>query len=348
MKILIKTFLNLINAIAILGLSLSYLSPFVDPQDFWIISFFGLTYTFWLGINIIFLLLWILSFKRRGIYNALILIVGFQFITRNVQFSTNKNISSDIKICSFNTHVQQTYNSDNTSVAIDQYLTNQKYDVALLVEWLNNKGNINKIAFPHQHFVNTQEDNLKSAYGLKLVSKHPILNCERIKYNHSTNNLAVQFDVDVEGQIIRFVGVHLQSNSVSPKDYQTLMHSDLNNDYKTYAFAFIDRLKKQSQLRTIQTQTILEAIDNSPYPVIILGDFNDTPQSFIYQQFKEGRKDAFVEKGSGWEATYLKPLPFLRIDYIFYDSELVCTDYQSSTSIKSDHSLIEASFQISK
>ena len=348
MKKLLKTFLNLINAVAVIGLALSYSSPFVNPQDFWIISFFGLTYTFWLGINIVLLLIWVLSLKKRGIYNAIILIFGFQFIARNIQFNTNENSSLGIKICSFNTYVQQIYNGGNTSEAIDQYLTNQKYDIALLVEWLNKKGNINKIAFPHQQFINTQESNQKREYGLKLVSKHPILNWERIKYDHSTNNLAVLFDIDIEGQIIRFVGVHLQSNSVSPKDYQTLMHSDLNKQYKTYALAFIHRLKKQSQLRSIQTQTILETIEDSPYPVIILGDFNDTPQSFTYQQLKEGRKDAFVEKGSGWGATYLKPLPFLRIDYIFYDKELVCTDYQSSTSIKSDHSLIEASFKISK
>ena len=91
------------------------------------------------------------------------------------------------------------------------------------------------------------------------------------------------------------------------------MHSDLNKQYKTYALAFIHQLKKQSQLRSIQTQTILEAIEDSPYPVIVLGDFNDTPQSFTYQQLKEGRKDAFVEKGSVWGATYLKPLPFLKL-----------------------------------
>ena len=133
MKRLFKTFFNLINAIAIIGLALSYLSPFVNPQDFWVISFFGLTYTFWLLINIVLLLIWVLSLKKRGIYNALILIIGFQFIARNVQFNTPENTDSDIKICSFNTHVQQIYNGGNTSEAIDQYLTNQKYDVALIV-----------------------------------------------------------------------------------------------------------------------------------------------------------------------------------------------------------------------
>jgi endonuclease/exonuclease/phosphatase (EEP) superfamily protein YafD len=122
----------------------------------------------------------------------------------------------------------------------------------------------------------------------------------------------------------------------------------LNNEYKVYAIEFIHRLKKSSKLRSTQTQTILTSIDNSPYPVIILGDFNDTPQSYTYQKLQEGRKDAFIERGTGWGATYLKPLPFLRIDYILHDDELTCTSYQSSSSIKSDHSLVEASFNISK
>ena len=348
MKTLIKTFLNFINAFAIFGLALSYLSSFVDPQDFWIISFFGLTYTFWLGINIIFLLVWILSLKRRGIYNALILIVGFQFTARNVQFNTSSKTSSDIKVCSFNTHVQELYYGGNTSQKIDEYLTNQKYDVALLLEWLNNEGTINNSAYPYQKFISTQEDNPQRNYGLKLVSKYPILNWERIRYDHNTSNLAVIFDVDIDGKIIRFVGVHLQSNKVSPKDYQTLINSSLDEEYKTYALEFIHRLKRLSQLRSKQTKTILESIENSPYPVIIMGDFNDTPQSYTYQQLQKGREDAFIEKGTGWGATYLKPLPFLRIDYIIHDKELQCTDYQSSTSIKSDHSLIEASFKILK
>jgi endonuclease/exonuclease/phosphatase family metal-dependent hydrolase len=347
-KKILKTLTNYINTLAIVGLSISYLSPYVNPQDFWIISFFGLTYTFWLTINIILLLFWIFSLKRRGIYNAFILIIGLQFITRTIQFNSSENSSSDIKVCSFNTHVQQIYNGDNTSVKIDQYLTNQKYDVALLIEWLNKKGTINKIAFPHQKFISNQEGDPHSEYGLKLVSKHPILHWERIKYDHNTSNLAVIFDVDIEGEIIRFVAVHLQSNKVSPKDYQTLLHSDLNNEYKVYAIEFIHRLKKSSKLRSTQTQTILTSIDNSPYPVIILGDFNDTPQSYTYQKLQEGRKDAFIERGTGWGATYLKPLPFLRIDYILHDDELTCTSYQSSSSIKSDHSLVEASFNISK
>jgi endonuclease/exonuclease/phosphatase (EEP) superfamily protein YafD len=75
---------------------------------------------------------------------------------------------------------------------------------------------------------------------------------------------------------------------------------------------------------------------------------NDTPQSFTYELLQKGRKDAFIEKGNGWGATYLKPFPLLRIDYILYDEELTCTDYKRIQAAQSDHALVEASFRWTK
>ncbi len=339
---------NVINILALIGLSISYLSPYINPNDFWIISFFGLTFTFWLVLNFALLLLWIVAFKKRGILNAFLLLIGFQFIARNIQINSNKSETSDINVCSFNTFVQQIYNGDNTSDVINQYISDKKYDVVLLVEWINHKGSIDFSTYPHQQFVAVNPKETGKGFGLKLVSKHRIIHWERIEYDHTTGNLSALFDIEINSEIIRFVGVHLQSNKVSPKDYSTLINAPINKEYKNYAFNFVNRLKNLSQLRAKQTHTILETIKNSPYPVIILGDFNDTPQSYIYQCFAEGHKDAFMEQGSGWGATYLKPLPFLRIDYIFYDDELTCTGYQTNTNIQSDHKMIEASFKLSK
>ena len=81
-------------------------------------------------------------------------------------------------------------------------------------------------------------------------------------------------------------------------------------------------------------------------PIIIMGDFNDTPQSYTYQQLVESKQDIFVKSGSGFEATFLKPFPFLRIDYIFADNAFTPVRYSSTDSIKSDHKLIFADLQI--
>ncbi len=77
-----------------------------------------------------------------------------------------------------------------------------------------------------------------------------------------------------------------------------------------------------------------------------MGDFNDTPQSYTYQQLASGKNDAFVQAGTGFEATFLKPFPFLRIDYILTDESIQPVGYSSTDSIVSDHKLIFADLQI--
>lgn len=341
----VKRIADFINALAIVGLLLAYLAPFINPHHFWPTSFFGLTFTFWWILNLFLVVFWVLLRKRRWIYNLLFLLAGYQFGARNIQYNPTNVEAYDIKIAAFNANAQQVNYGNNTSNQISDYLTKHKFDVAVLVEWLNKKGKINYESFPHQQFVRLESGKNQYDYGIKIVSKHKIINWERIKYDHSTNNLAAYFDIDINGTIIRYVATHLQSTGIVPTDYQKLVQVELDDHYKNYALGFVKKLKKRVLLRTKQAKTINAVLENSPYPIIILGDFNDTPQSYTYEQLRENRKDAFIEQGNGWGTTYLKPFPFLRIDYILYDNELECTSYSRTTEIKSDHAMVEATFK---
>ena len=341
----IKKIGDILNGLAILGLLLAYLASQVDPQDFWPISFFGLSYKFWLGLNILLVITWLVLKRRRWMYNALVIAAGFQFIVRDVQFNRDEPTTPDFKVCSFNTNVQKVYNEGNTSDEIDYLLEANNYDVGVMIEWLNKKGSISAENFPHQQFIRLNADQNRYDYGLKIVSKHKIIDWEKVKFNHFTNNMSIVFDVEIKGEIVRFVATHLQSNNISSKDYHTMLNVEAGEEYQDYAKNVVSRIKDAVQTRSNQVKTLLETIEKSPYPVIILGDFNDTPQSYAYQQLRSGRKDAFVERGSGWGATYLKPFPLLRIDYILYDDDFTCTSYKSTSEIPSDHKLIEASFK---
>jgi endonuclease/exonuclease/phosphatase family metal-dependent hydrolase len=342
----LKKIVDILNGVAIFGLLLTYVAPYVDPLDFWVITFFGLSYKVWLVINLSLLIFWLILKRKRWIYNAFFMLLGIHFVGRNIQFNSNASTATDIHIASFNTNVQQVYNDGNTSKKIDSLLQAKQLDIVVLIEWLDRKGTIARENFPYQQYVKLEARKNRYNYGLKLVSKYRIVNWDKIKYTHISNNMAAYFDIDIDGEIVRIVAVHLQSNGVSSRDYHKLKKVGLDNEYKEYAFDFLKRLKSPMQRRSEQTKAILQAIANSPYPVIIMGDFNDTPQSFAYQQLRGDRLDAFVEKGNGWGATYLKPFPMLRIDYIMYDSELQCTSYKSTSAVKSDHKLIEATFKL--
>jgi endonuclease/exonuclease/phosphatase family metal-dependent hydrolase len=75
----------------------------------------------------------------------------------------------------------------------------------------------------------------------------------------------------------------------------------------------------------------------SPYPVIVCGDFNDSPVSYTYQKISANLKDAFLESGTGLGSTYSGRFPSYRIDYILHNPQLSCYQYANPKMGLSDH-----------
>jgi endonuclease/exonuclease/phosphatase (EEP) superfamily protein YafD len=86
-------------------------------------------------------------------------------------------------------------------------------------------------------------------------------------------------------------------------------------------------------------------INRSPYPVIVAGDFNDTPVSYSYRKIRKGLNDSFVESGYGAGFTYHGNYPPNRIDYILYGNDLVSTNFSILRVRYSDHYPIIAWFR---
>lgn len=345
MKFIIKNILFLFNLVFILGLALAYLAPLVNPNLFWPLAFFGLSFKFWVIANVVLLLFWLTIKRSLWIYNVIILIAGFQIIMRDLQFNRSVAGEEDLQFMFFNTRVLQVYNNGNTSEQLNAYLIEKDLDVVVMVEWLNKKGEIDQAKYPHQQFVRLQSARNRYDYGLILASKYKILHWERINYGHVSNNLTAYFDLEMGDEVVRVIAAHLQSNSLAAGDYHKFLDFDFDDESTEHAKSVATQLRWSMKRRAYQTEKILEVINESPYPVVIMGDFNDTPQSYAYQQLRGKRKDAFVERGYGLGASYLEPFPLLRIDFILFDDVLKCTSYKSSTEILSDHKIITAKFK---
>ena len=98
-------------------------------------------------------------------------------------------------------------------------------------------------------------------------------------------------------------------------------------------FRITSRLKKSFIKRAIEVDVIKEHMNKSPFPIIICGDFNDTPNSYAYKKISHGLKDSFLEQGIGIGSTFLGKIPFLRIDYILHSPRLKTNTF--TTYIKS-------------
>jgi endonuclease/exonuclease/phosphatase family metal-dependent hydrolase len=104
-------------------------------------------------------------------------------------------------------------------------------------------------------------------------------------------------------------------------------------------------LKQGFVKRAQQAEELKTYINKSPYPVIVAGDFNDTPVSYSYTTIRKGLKDSFVNSGYGAGFTYKGKYPANRIDYILYDNALENRYFEIMKVKYSDHYPVAAFFK---
>ena len=133
--------------------------------------------------------------------------------------------------------------------------------------------------------------------------------------------------------------MHLQSIAFSKDDYKYI--DDLQNDVETedieHSKSIINRLKRAYIKRAKQAELIHASIASSPYPVIVCGDFNDTPASYAKNKIATDLEDAFVESGNGFGRSYIGKFPSFRIDYILHSKEFESYHFRTIKEEYSDH-----------
>ena len=322
---------------------LSYIAPFIDPTKSWHIAFMGLTFKAWIIALVGFLLLGIWLRTKMFWKNIIVFGIGLPFLLRLFSFHPDIATTGNFKVASFNTYAIGIYEGLNNSAQIETYLNEHDVDCAALIEWRFNQGKISKKQYPYQVKIRATKG---SNNGILLVSRKPIQNIGKVAFTKKSYNAAGFIDISVEGKLVRVYGIHLETTRIKSRDYHNLKGLEFDSTYTENAKNVAQRLKLSRENRAGQVADIKNHMASCDLPIIIMGDFNDTPQSYTYQQLVESKQDIFVKSGSGFEATFLKPFPFLRIDYIFADNAFTPVRYSSTDSIKSDHKLIFADLQI--
>lgn len=143
--------------------------------------------------------------------------------------------------------------------------------------------------------------------------------------DRSLNGLsqALEAVVDVDGQLIRVLNVHLMTGD--PKGILK-KGSDIRA-----------RLALTAQTRHQQTDALLELLADTRYPTILMGDFNTPPNSDDHARLKEVLTDSFQSVGWGFGYTYSAKRPVWRIDYIWHSQELAAVSCQVQGTALSDH-----------
>jgi endonuclease/exonuclease/phosphatase family metal-dependent hydrolase len=194
-------------------------------------------------------------------------------------------------------------------------------------------------AYPHRYFEYTEKHKGNTGYGLAIYSKYPIIEGGAIRFDQS-RNMTIYADIDINGTVVRVFNSHLESIGFQDSELEVLDSLDfrMSESQKRGLINISRKLTRALRSRATQAETISGQIAESPYPVIVCGDFNDIPVSYVYRKMRGKLKDAFTESGSGFGGTYNgRRLPSFRIDYIFHDPAFSSYNFRKFPVKYSDH-----------
>ena len=333
---LINKSLYLINSISLLTLLLSYLSPYISPTFFWPISFFGLVFPILYLVNLTFFVYWLIGFKKPMWANLIILLIGIGNISNYFGTSPNSNSSEEnTKILSYNVRLFNRYGwipKENVREDIFAFFTEEDADILCIQEFYT-PNEIPDLNYPYRH-IGLQ--NKKSQWHMAIYSKYPQIKKKTVSIKgERMNNTCIYSDMIINEDTIRVYNIHLASNWFKNSDYLFIQNPQ-KEKIKKGLKGIASRLKNSFIKRAEEVAVIKEHIKTSPYPIILCGDFNDTPLSFAYNSIKGDLVDAFTVCGKGIGDSFVK-IPALRIDYIFHDEELKSSNYKKHKKVLSDH-----------
>lgn len=266
------------------------------------------------------------------------ILINIGYISTMVQLpkSAKQDEQGDLKIATLNVFgFRQSGDKGISAGRVNFVLRREGVDVACLQEFVDNK------EYPAEQIIAEYADFLpyyhREASQL-FLSRYPILNIQYEGFD-DTNNSFLWADIDVNGRMVRIISAHLQTSGISGA--RSKYKKDYNRNMPISAM--FNLVAENSTRRAHQADKIREVIARSPMPVILVGDFNDTPSTYTYYTLKgNDMSDGFTECGSGFGATYRYMKGFLRIDYILYNKYLSGVNYYSIDDELSDHLCVVA------
>ena len=287
--------------------------------------------------NAVFLIYWLIRLRFHWALMPLItLLCCIPYIGTLFQMgSTNEkaDAKSGIKFASYNV---ARFSGETTGfIALDilSEMKRQKVDIVCFQEYSDFSGDKKNSDSYKDYFPYSAGNN-----DLVIYSRYPIVNKQNIDFEQ-TNNSAMWVEVNVNDNIYRVYNVHLETTGINStlhkaaklanKGVEVQGNALINAIYGGYTIGMI--------ARSGQANMLAMDMRESEAPVIVCGDFNDVPYSYVYNTMLGDKIDGFKECGSGFMYTFRGGKKKVRIDYIFHDKGLEGLSYYKKELSYSDH-----------
>ena len=303
------------------------LNAYIPPKIFPWFNLLSLGFPLLVIGYILLTFFWIFSWKKRAFVFMFLGLFFLNPVKRWINYSSESKETANLKVLTFN-------------------IKGGKMGIREIQNYINSKNA--DIVFVQEYGSEFKLKNLKGEYSVPVIyfySKYKVVSRKNLFENLSNGDITAQceqVDLEIKGNVYRVFNVHLESFGFV-KSMVKLNGNEDEQKVKNVVKRLIPTFKAHQE----QVKILQEAIDNSPYPVIVAGDFNSVPNSYEYYETSKGLKDAFYEVGRGSGTSFHDYKYPLRIDYIFTSESIKPVTYKVDHSVNlSDHYPVIATFKI--
>ncbi|MFC5411020.1 endonuclease/exonuclease/phosphatase family protein [Larkinella bovis] len=349
-----------LNLLLFLYTLLVYYLLYEAPTGHWMASVLMISLPVAWGFNLIYIVFWLLVKPWRALMPVVTMLIGIPFWRRTFTYSRpelNSEKRPTLQVMSYNVMGFNKYDLVDTQRPDDanhmiEWVLNEPSDVKCFQEFYNENRSVvfrtirrlERAGYPYYAVLRSPErDGPGTFFGVALFSRYPIV--KRGDEVFDNFNGLVWADVKVGTDTLRVVSVHLQSMGIRVGG---MLKEQESKQVKEQTQGILRQLRQGFTLRRNQIARVEEFYRNSPYPIIICGDFNDTPYSYTYGKLRRVLRNAFEDAGRGFGFSYNKEPGFLRIDNQFYNARfLQPLNFVTYQDVKfSDHYPIMAQYAI--
>lgn len=356
---LIHWVLFALQIILIVPTSLALISPIISPEWIYWPALFALLFPFLLLAQMLFFVYWLIKLKWPALISLGVLIIAIPAIDRMVQlgYSARVQDAGAFQVVTYNMHNFRELEEKeeiSTGEALEQWKAFERsmnqFDILAFQEYggYSDKVFKNIHGFPHSAQCDKSRD-------IRIYSRYRILNSGCVDLIQADKNQALWADILLPaekssqgtGDTIRVYSIHLASSQMSHISTEMAQDPKLDAEYLyTNTRTMFARYKQRAPMRLNELNILMDHVAETDLPTLLCGDFNETPQSYLYRKVIGTFKDSFVQGGRGMGDTYAGSVPFLRIDYIFTSDDFKVMDYKKGKEIEfSDHYPVVASLK---
>lgn len=295
--------------------------------------------------SITLILLLILTFSNWR--TSLVLNLGGDHPSR-----TTRQNGTQLRILTYNIHMFSNYTQTDSILSL---IEQGDYDIVCLQEFGHYSTSADraqkalarlKAKYPYTHLWYKNQYNGNNE-GLLTLSRHPIIDKQKIDYQ-SSHNISIYSDILIGTDTIRVINNHLECTHLDTdeRDIALQLADTINNQVILSAINILRQISRSSVSRASQAEAIAQTISQTTAPVIVLGDFNDIPNSYSYRTIQhshpanttEKLRDAYALSGRwGYHYTYHEHKFLFPIDHILTSDQLLILDSRTLKTPLSDH-----------